>query len=49
VDPLMTGRPLMATDDVLYDHKWAADDALGLDHPDKRPNKVGAEKGIVMR
>jgi ubiquitin carboxyl-terminal hydrolase 7 len=36
-------------DDVLYDHKWAADDALGLDHPDKRPNKVGAEKGIVMR
>ncbi|ORY24392.1 ubiquitin carboxyl-terminal hydrolase 5 [Naematelia encephala] len=36
-------------DDVLYDHKWAADDALGLDHPDKRPNKNTAEKGIVMR
>ncbi|KAL1410390.1 ubiquitin-specific protease ubp15 [Vanrija albida] len=35
-------------DDVLYDHKWAADDALGLDHFDKRP-KVNAEKGIVMR
>ncbi|ORX33688.1 hypothetical protein BD324DRAFT_666297 [Kockovaella imperatae] len=36
-------------DDVLYDHRWAADDALGLDHPDRRPNKVNAEKGIVMR
>jgi len=36
-------------EDILFDHKWAADDALGLDHPDKRPNKVGAEKGIVMR
>lgn len=36
-------------DDVLYDHKWTHEDALGLDHPDRRPNKVSAEKGIVMR
>ena len=36
-------------DDRLYEHKWAQDDALGLDHPDKRPNKVNAERGIVMR
>ncbi|CAD6570825.1 MAG: hypothetical protein TREMPRED_006048 [Tremellales sp. Tagirdzhanova-0007] len=36
-------------EDVLFDHKWAADDALGLDHPDKRPNKSNAEKGIVMK
>lgn len=36
-------------DDVLYDHKWASEDALGLDHLDKRPNKSSAEKGIVMR
>ncbi|WVO13321.1 hypothetical protein L204_100935 [Cryptococcus depauperatus] len=35
--------------DIIYDHKWAPDDALGLDHIDKRPNKVNAEKGIVMR
>lgn len=43
------GARLTVLDDVLYDHKWAADDALGLDHLDKRPNKVNAEKGIVMR
>ena len=36
-------------DDILYDHRWTGDDAIGLDHPDKRPNKVNAEKGIVMR
>ncbi|KAK4688080.1 ubiquitin carboxyl-terminal hydrolase 7, partial [Tremellales sp. Uapishka_1] len=36
-------------DDIVYDHKWMSEDALGLDHIDKRPNKVGAEKGIVMR
>ncbi|TXT08338.1 uncharacterized protein COLE_05262 [Cutaneotrichosporon oleaginosum] len=35
--------------DVLFDHKWAPDDALGLDHLDKRPNKANVEKGIVMR
>lgn len=34
--------------DVLYDHKWQQDDALGLDHYDKRPNKHNAD-GIVMR
>lgn len=36
-------------DDILYDHKWQGEDALGLDHPDRRPNKYTAEKGIVMR
>jgi len=35
--------------DVLYDHKWQPDDAIGLDHPDRRPNKLTAERGIVMR
>jgi ubiquitin carboxyl-terminal hydrolase 7 len=39
----------LTTDDVLFDHKWVADDALGLDHIDKRPNKTTAERGIVMR
>ncbi|WVQ73689.1 hypothetical protein IAR50_003269 [Cryptococcus sp. DSM 104548] len=36
-------------DDTIYDHKWAQDDALGLDHVDKRPSKSSGEKGIVMR
>lgn len=36
-------------DDVLFDHKWNTDDAIGLDHPDRRPNKTTAERGIVMR
>ncbi|KAL7419595.1 ubiquitin-specific protease ubp15 [Cryptotrichosporon argae] len=36
-------------DDILFEHKWTNDDALGLDHLDKRPNKAAAEKGIVMR
>lgn len=36
-------------DDIIYDHKWAPDDALGLDHIDRRPNKANIEKGIVMR
>lgn len=39
----------LTSDDVLYEHKWANDDALGLDHIDKRPNKVNAERGIVMK
>jgi ubiquitin carboxyl-terminal hydrolase 7 len=36
-------------EDVLYDHKWVQDDAIGLDHPDRRPNKTTAERGIVMK
>ncbi|GMK58352.1 hypothetical protein CspeluHIS016_0503840 [Cutaneotrichosporon spelunceum] len=35
--------------DVLFEHKWTPDDAIGLDHLDKRPNKLNVEKGIVMR
>jgi len=35
--------------DVLFSHQWEKDDALGLDHIDKRPNKTTAERGIVMR
>jgi len=38
-----------SAEDVLYDHKWQPDDAIGLDHPDRRPNKSTAERGIVMR
>lgn len=37
------------SDDILFDHKWANDDAIGVDHYDRRPNKSTAEKGIVMR
>lgn len=38
-----------AAADILYDHKWSSEDAIGVDHIDRRPNKVNAERGIVMR
>jgi hypothetical protein len=38
-----------ATDDIIYDHKWTNDDAIGVDHIDRRPNKSTAERGIVMK
>lgn len=40
---------MVEEEDRLYEHKWLAEDALGLDHPDKRPNKSNVERGIVMR
>ncbi|KAG9019654.1 hypothetical protein FRB90_012000 [Tulasnella sp. 427] len=38
-------------DDVVYDHKFATDDVLGLDHVDKsgRSRGLGAEKAIVIK
>ena len=47
--PLACGVLTLRSEDVLYEHRWSNDEALGLDHIDKRPNKVNAEKGIVMR
>lgn len=43
------GLTVLTEDDVLFDHKWLPEDALGLDHIDRRPNKTTAERGIVMR
>lgn len=42
---------MYSLDDVVYDHKFAADDVLGLDHVDKsgRSNRLGAEKAIVIK
>lgn len=37
------------SEDIIFDHKWQGDDALGLDHPDRTPNKTTAERGIVMK
>jgi len=38
-------------DDVVYEHKFAAEDVLGLDHVDKsgRSRALGAERAIVIR
>lgn len=36
-------------DDILYDHKWQPEDTLGLEHQDRRPNKLTAEKAMVIR
>ncbi len=40
------------TEDVVYDHKWLPDDALGLDHIDKtgRAGRAGGnERAIVIK
>ena len=42
----------LLTDDVVYDHKWLPDDALGLDHIDKtgRAGRAGGnERAIVIK
>ncbi|KAG8902957.1 hypothetical protein FRB99_003895 [Tulasnella sp. 403] len=38
-------------EDVVYDHKFATDDVLGLDHVDKsgRSRGLGAERAIVIK
>lgn len=40
-----------SADDTLYDHKFAADDMLGLDHVDKsgKTRTGSGEKAIVIR
>ena len=38
------------TDDVLFEHKFMGQDALGLDHMDKGPRKPNpTERAIVIR
>lgn len=40
----------LPTDDVLFDHKFMGQDALGLDHIDKGPRKPNpTERAIVIR
>lgn len=46
---LLIGLRLTKTEDILYDHKWVQEDAIALDHPDRRPNKTTQERGIVMK
>jgi ubiquitin carboxyl-terminal hydrolase 7 len=39
-------------EDIIYDHKWMPDDALGLDHIDKtgRAGRTGGnERAIVIK
>jgi ubiquitin carboxyl-terminal hydrolase 7 len=38
-----------ALDDVLYEHKWANEDYLGLDHIDKTTKRSGAEKAVFIK
>ncbi len=39
-----------STEDELFEHKFHAEDVLGLDHIDKTPRKVGTgEKSIVIK
>ena len=42
---------LVFADDTIYDHKFAPEDCLGLDHVDKSgKNRAGAgEKAIVIK
>lgn len=51
--PFPSSRKLISNclDDVVYDHKFATDDVLGLDHVDKsgRSRGLGAEKAIVIK
>lgn len=44
-------RSWIATEDTIYDHKFAPEDVLGLDHVDKSgKTRTGAgEKAIVIR
>lgn len=40
------------TEDILYDHKWLAEDVLGLDHMDKsnkRTNGAYKNDAIVIK
>ena len=48
---LMSGSHFSCTDDTIYDHKFAPEDVLGLDHVDKSgKTRTGAgEKAIVIR
>jgi len=39
-----------ATDDTIYEHQFAPEDVLGLDHVDKSGKaRTGGEKAIVIR
>jgi ubiquitin carboxyl-terminal hydrolase 7 len=46
--PSLTHR--LSSEDELFEHKFHAEDVLGLDHIDKTPRKVGTgEKSIVIK
>lgn len=51
VDSLRTRLLTLQEDDSIYDHQFAPEDVLGLDHIDKtgRTRAGGAEKAIVIR
>ena len=39
-----------STDDTIYEHQFAPEDVLGLDHVDKSGKaRTGGEKAIVIR
>ena len=51
IDPARRLTGLDRTEDTLYDHKFAPEDVLGLDHLDKSgKTRTGAgEKAFVIR
>lgn len=42
---------ITSTEDIIYDHKFAPEDCLGLDHVDKsgKTRTGSGEKAIVIR
>ena len=49
--PNITDVFVPLTEDTIYDHKFAPEDVLGLDHLDKsgKTRTGGGEKAIVIR
>ncbi|GAA6033904.1 hypothetical protein NBRC10512_001767 [Rhodotorula toruloides] len=48
IQPAVFKQPApIQDDDILADHRWADDDLLGMDHPDRR--KVVSERGVFIR
>lgn len=35
--------------DVIFDHKWAKGDLLGIDHLDRSRKNVGLERAVVIK
>jgi len=47
---LISDLILRSADDIIYDHQFAPEDALGLDHLDKsNKSRATGEKAIVIR
>jgi len=47
---MIFGLTFRSVDDIIYDHQFAPEDALGLDHLDKsNKSRTTGEKAIVIR